>query len=165
MDELKPCPFLCEMRDFEMESQVIGYLCKAQCEKCPAHNNTVKDLQAENKKLKSDLDGQKLVSKIAYADIKKLGDENERLKRALGIEESAGLLTDIKLTAEIERLKAALKRIAYYRDLNPDMKANRFSSCVEDDLRNLYCTMGDIAIQALGTDTNALTKESEVKDE
>lgn len=65
------------------------------------------------------------------------------------------------LKAEIEKLKAALKRIAYYRDLNPDMKANRFSSCAEDDLRNFYCTMGDIAIQALGTDTDVPAKESE----
>jgi hypothetical protein len=58
---------------------------------------------------------------------------------------------------EIERLKAALKHIAYLRNLNPGIKANKFSSCAEDSLRNLYCTMGDIAIKALGTDTDVPT--------
>lgn len=65
------------------------------------------------------------------------------------------------LTAEVERLKTALKQIASLRNLNPEMKSSKFSSCAEDDLRNFYCTMGDIAIQALGKDTNAPTKESE----
>ena len=50
---------------------------------------------------------------------------------------------------EIERLKAALKRIAYYRDLNPGMKATEFAVDVESELRNFYCTMGDIAKTAL----------------
>ena len=90
MTDWQRCPFLCEMRDFEpgIGNQVIGYLCKAQCKDCPAHNNTVNTLQAENEKLKSDLDGQSLVSKIAYADIRKLGDENERLKRELEIQKN-----------------------------------------------------------------------------
>jgi hypothetical protein len=51
---------------------------------------------------------------------------------------------------EIERMKEALKQIAYLRNLNPDMKASKFSSCAEDALRNLYCVMGDIAKMALG---------------
>lgn len=55
------------------------------------------------------------------------------------------------LKIEIKRLKGALEVIAYLRELNPEMKANKFSSCAEDALRNLYCTMGDIATQALGT--------------
>lgn len=50
---------------------------------------------------------------------------------------------------EIERLKTALEQIASLRNLNPEMKANKFSSCAEDDLRNFYCTMGDIAKTAL----------------
>lgn len=50
---------------------------------------------------------------------------------------------------EIENLKAALKRIAYYRDLNPDMKATEFAVDIESELRNFYCKMGDIAKMAL----------------
>lgn len=53
---------------------------------------------------------------------------------------------------EIERLKGALKRIAYYRDLNPDMKATEFAVDVESELSNFYCKMGDIAKMALGTE-------------
>lgn len=68
------------------------------------------------------------------------------------------------LTTEIERLKEALKQIAYLRNLNPDMKASKFSSCAEDDLRNFYCTMGDIAIQALGTDTNVPANAPDMND-
>ncbi|MBQ7396069.1 MAG: Lar family restriction alleviation protein [Lentisphaeria bacterium] len=56
------------------------------------------------------------------------------------------------LQSEIERLKAALKRIAYYRDLNLEMKATEFAVDVESELRNFYCTMGDIAKMALGTE-------------
>jgi hypothetical protein len=53
---------------------------------------------------------------------------------------------------EIERLKEALKRIAYYRDLNPGMRATEFAVDVESELRNFYCKMGDIAKMALGTE-------------
>lgn len=59
--------------------------------------------------------------------------------------------TEDALKIEIKRLKGALEVIAYLRELNPEMKANKFSSCAEDALRNLCCTMGDIATQALGT--------------
>ena len=90
MTDWQRCPFLCEMRDFEpgIGNQVIGYLCKAQCKDCPAHNNTVKALQAELERLKADLDAQKSVSKLAYADIRNLGYENERLKRELEIQKN-----------------------------------------------------------------------------
>jgi hypothetical protein len=136
-NDYKACPFLCEMRDLEigMESQVIGYLCKAQCKDCPAHNNTVKALQAENEKLKSDLDGQKLVSKIAYADIRKLCDENDLLEK------------------EIARIKML---IAYRRDVLLEMIRNHH----EASLINEYNTM-NILIEAI----NNPTKESEGEDE
>lgn len=77
-NDYKACPFLCELRDFEIgiENQVIGYLCKA-------HNNTVNELTAEIERLKGELDARNLVSKIAYADIRKLGDENEQLKKEI----------------------------------------------------------------------------------
>lgn len=54
-----------------------------------------------------------------------------------------------QIKCENDRLKEALEQIAHLRNLNPEMKATKFSSCVEDDLRNFYCTMGDIAIKAL----------------
>lgn len=56
-NDCQACPFLCELRDLEigMESQVIGYLCKAQCKDCPAHNNTVNELTAEIERLKRKL--------------------------------------------------------------------------------------------------------------
>ena len=51
---------------------------------------------------------------------------------------------------EIERLKEALRKIAYIRDLNPDLKATEFSVDAETELKNFYCTMGEIAKIALG---------------
>ena len=139
---IPPCPFLCELRDFEigMENQVIGYLCKAQCKNCPAHNNTVNTLQAENEKLKSDLDGQKLVSKIAYADIRKLGDENERLKR------------------EILRIKMLL---VFRRDVL--LRAMNSFDGVE--LTCEYNALNSIIESINAPDNNVGTMESEVKDE
>lgn len=65
-NDYKACPFLCEMRDLEigMGSQVIGYLCKAQCKDCPAHNNTVNKLTAEIEQLKGEIARIKML--IAY---------------------------------------------------------------------------------------------------
>lgn len=136
-NDCKACPFLCELRDLEigMESQVIGYLCKAQCKDCPAHNNTVNKLTAEIERLKGELDGQKLVSKIAYADIRKLGDENDRLKK------------------EIARIKMLL---VFRRDVLLDMIRNHH----EAGLINEYNTM-NILIEAI----NNPTKESEAEDD
>lgn len=57
--------------------------------------------------------------------------------------------TEDALKAEVERLKAVLSQIAYFRDLNPELKANDFSTDAETALENLYCQMGDIAKLAL----------------
>lgn len=51
---------------------------------------------------------------------------------------------------EIERLKEALRKIAYIRGLNPELKATEFPVDAETELKNFYCTMGEIAKMALG---------------
>lgn len=52
-EELKPCPFLCEMRDLEIDgtSKVIGYICKGQCQDCQARRPAEEALKAENEEL------------------------------------------------------------------------------------------------------------------
>ena len=62
---------------------------------------------------------------------------------------------------EIERLKEALRKIAYIRGLNPELKATEFSVDAETELKNFYCTMGDIAKIALANapDINVGTME------
>lgn len=55
--ELKPCPFLCELRDLEIDgtSKVIGYMCKGQCHDCQAHRPNEEALKAENERLREAL--------------------------------------------------------------------------------------------------------------
>jgi hypothetical protein len=53
-EEWKRCPFLCEMRDLEIDgtSKVIGYICKGQCQGCKAHRPAEESMQAEVERLK-----------------------------------------------------------------------------------------------------------------
>ena len=55
------------------------------------------------------------------------------------------------LTAEVERLKEALKKIANLRNTNPGVHCVNNPSCAEDAFCNLFCAMGDIAITAVST--------------
>lgn len=141
MTDWQRCPFLCELRDFEigMENQVIGYLCKAQCKDCPAQNNTVNKLTAEIERLKGELATRNLVSKIAYADIRKLGDENERLKK------------------EIARIKMLL---VFRR--NVLLNAKHFDWIEHTSEYNAL----NVIIESINAaDNNVLTKESEGEDD
>ena len=83
----KACPFLAEMLTAEIgeSPQHCGWKCTARCFDCPANE---KILKAEVGRLKADFDARNSALKIAYADIRKLGDENERLKRELEIQKN-----------------------------------------------------------------------------
>jgi Lar family restriction alleviation protein len=154
MNELKPCPFCGRTDELAKEKflDLIGWIYRVRCKRCaiiiresladmddaihkwntrPAENA----LQAEVERLKGELDGHKLVSKLAYADIRKLGNENNLLKK------------------EIARIKML---IAYRRDVLLNMIKNHH----EASLINEYNTM-NILIEAI----NNPTKESEGEDE
>lgn len=53
-EEWKRCPFLCEMRDLEIDgtSKVIGYICKGQCQGCQARRPAEDALKAEVERMK-----------------------------------------------------------------------------------------------------------------
>lgn len=145
MSELKNCPF-CGSEDVEhlpdgFGNWLVGCVTcdyRIQCVSCTEdeaigywNTRPAEDaLRAENKELCSTICG--MEKTIGRAE-KVLGEHN-------------------LLTAEVERLKEALKRIAYYRDLNPNIKATEFAADIESEFRNFYCTMGDIAKMTLGTE-------------
>ena len=129
MDELKPCPF-CGEKPLMVHSVLNEYHSvapKIGCSHCryiiQAHDLAI-DM---DKSVKENCDFEDSQT-ISYWNTRPAEDAKDK---------------------KIERLKAALEQIASLRNLNPEMKASKFSSCAEDDLRNFYCTMGDIAIQAL----------------
>ena len=60
-NEWRLCPFLCELRDLEIDgtSKVIGYMCKGECHACQAHRPDKEALKAENERLKEKLENVK----------------------------------------------------------------------------------------------------------
>lgn len=63
MNDLNQCPFLCELRDLEIDgtSKVVGYICKGQCQGCQARLPAEKALKAGVERLKAGVERLKAV--------------------------------------------------------------------------------------------------------